>query len=293
MVVGLSPGVAGLSATLLLRAVEHLTYHYSFGDLLTEVTGSSPARRALRADDRRCARRLRLVDAAPKTAVPPLAASIANHRPIPRLSLSLDAGLQVLLVVSRASLCREGAPRQFAAVLGDFGTSRGSLTPRDREILLACAAGAGLAAVCSVPVGGRQPRQARTSNFNQRAPLGREGGLRPPSKPAARRRGRPADRFRNRAHPSSPVTTDQNVVPSPRSGDARLLDRAKARPVGPTMICVAWAALCLYHRRERSKLDDASVRRGPRDIGDGPLGSFYDQPNGGGPNAAYLRWWAA
>ena len=35
-----------------------------------------------------------------------------------------------------------------------MGTSRWSLTPRDREILLACAAGAGLAAVYSVPIGG-------------------------------------------------------------------------------------------------------------------------------------------
>ena len=68
--------------------------------------------------------------------------------------LSVDAGLQVLLVGSGASLGREGAPRQFAAALGDLGTSRWALTPRDREILLACAAGAGLGAVYSVPVGG-------------------------------------------------------------------------------------------------------------------------------------------
>jgi H+/Cl- antiporter ClcA len=68
--------------------------------------------------------------------------------------LSIDAALQVLLVGSGASLGREGAPRQFAAALGDLGTSRWSLTERDREILLSCAAGAGLAAVYSVPVGG-------------------------------------------------------------------------------------------------------------------------------------------
>ena len=45
-------------------------------------------------------------------------------------------------------------PRQFAVALGDLGTSRWNLTPRDREILLGCAAGAGLAAVYSVPAGG-------------------------------------------------------------------------------------------------------------------------------------------
>jgi H+/Cl- antiporter ClcA len=154
VVVGLLAGVAGLSTTLLLRAVEHLTYHYSFGTLLTGVTGSSPMRRALGP----------MVGGAlagcgwwmlrGRTAVPPLADTIANHRRIPRLPLSIDAGLQVLLVGSGASLGREGAPRQFAAALGDSGTSRWSLTQRDREILLACAAGAGLAAVYSVPVGG-------------------------------------------------------------------------------------------------------------------------------------------
>ncbi len=68
--------------------------------------------------------------------------------------MTIDAALQVLIVGSGASLGREGAPRQFAAALGDLGTSRWALTARDREILLACGAGAGLAAVYSVPVGG-------------------------------------------------------------------------------------------------------------------------------------------
>jgi H+/Cl- antiporter ClcA len=74
--------------------------------------------------------------------------------PLPRLALSLDAGLQVLLVGAGASLGREGAPRQFAAALGDLGTSRWALTAGDRRVLLACAAGAGLSAVYSVPIGG-------------------------------------------------------------------------------------------------------------------------------------------
>ena len=67
--------------------------------------------------------------------------------------MSIDAGLQVLLIGSGASLGREGAPRQLAAALGDFGTTGLALTARDREILLACAAGAGLGAVYSVPLG--------------------------------------------------------------------------------------------------------------------------------------------
>jgi H+/Cl- antiporter ClcA len=154
VLIGLLAGVAGLSTTLLLRAVEHLTYHYSFGTLLSGVTDSSPVRRALGPMVGGALAGFGWWMLRRRTEVPPLADTIANHRRLPRLPLSVDAALQVLLVGSGASLGREGAPRQFAAALGDLGTSRWSITARDREILLACAAGAGLAAVYSVPVGG-------------------------------------------------------------------------------------------------------------------------------------------
>jgi H+/Cl- antiporter ClcA len=154
VIIGLLAGVAGAATTLLLHGVEHLTYHYTFGTLLTGVGGSSPVRRAVGP----------MIGGAlvgfgwwmlrQRTEVPPLSAAITSPRPLPRLPLSIDAGLQVLLVGSGASLGREGAPRQLAAALGDFGTTRLSLTARDREILLACAAGAGLGAVYSVPLGG-------------------------------------------------------------------------------------------------------------------------------------------
>lgn len=154
VIIGLLAGVAGAATTLLLHAIEHLTYHYSFGTLLSGVGGSSDARRALGPMIGGALAGLGWWILRRRTEVPALADTIANHRPIPRLPMSIDAGLQVLLVGSGASLGREGAPRQLAAAMGDFGTTRLSLTARDREILLACAAGAGLAAVYSVPLGG-------------------------------------------------------------------------------------------------------------------------------------------
>lgn len=154
IVIGLLAGVAGLCTTLLLRFVEHLTYHYTFGTLLTGVTASSPVRRAVGPMIGGALAGFGWWMLRRKTDVPALADTIANHRRIPRLPLTIDAALQVLIVGSGASLGREGAPRQFAAALGDIGTSRWLLPARDREILLACAAGAGLAAVYSVPVGG-------------------------------------------------------------------------------------------------------------------------------------------
>ena len=151
---GLLAGVAGAATTLLLHAIEHLTYHYSFGTLLTGVGDSSPVRRALGPMIGGALAGFGWWLLRRRGDVPGLSATIAEHRPIPRLRMSLDAGLQVLLVGSGASLGREGAPRQLAAAFGDLGTSRLALTARDREILLACAAGAGLGAVYSVPLGG-------------------------------------------------------------------------------------------------------------------------------------------
>jgi len=154
MAVGLLAGIAGAATTLLLHLVEHLTYHYSFGSLLDGVTGSSRVRRAVGPMIGGALAGLGWWLLRRRARVPSLSDTIARHEPIPRTVLSLDAGLQVLLVGTGASLGREGAPRQFAAALGDLGMSRWTITPRDREILLACAAGAGLAAVYSVPLGG-------------------------------------------------------------------------------------------------------------------------------------------
>jgi H+/Cl- antiporter ClcA len=154
MLIGLLAGIAGAATTLLLHWVEHLTYHYSGGSLLTGVSDTGTVRRVLGPALGGALAGFGWWMLRRRVAVPRLEPAIKSHARIPRLAMSIDAGLQVLLVGSGASLGREGAPRQFSAALGDLGTSRWTLTPRDREILLACAAGAGLAAVYSVPLGG-------------------------------------------------------------------------------------------------------------------------------------------
>jgi H+/Cl- antiporter ClcA len=155
VIVGLLAGVAGLATTVVLRFVEHLTYHYSFGTLLAGITGSSPVRRAMGPMVGGALAAVGWWILRRRAEVPPLAQTIARHDRIPRLSWSIDAVLQVLLVGSGASLGREGAPRQFAAALSDLGTGwLRRLSSRDREILLACAAGAGLGAVYAVPLAG-------------------------------------------------------------------------------------------------------------------------------------------
>jgi H+/Cl- antiporter ClcA len=155
LIVGLLAGVAGLATTTLLRFIEHLTYDYSLGTLLTGISGSSHIRRTLGPMVGGAVAGFGWWILRRRTTVPPLAETIARHDRIPRLVWSIDAALQVLLVGSGASLGREGAPRQFAAAVGDLATGwLKRLSSRDREILLACAAGAGLGAVYAVPLAG-------------------------------------------------------------------------------------------------------------------------------------------
>ncbi len=155
IIVGLLAGFAGLATTVVLHFVQHVTYHYTFGTLLEGITGSSPVRRALGPMVGGALAAVGWWVLRRRADVPPLAGTIVNHKRVPRLTWSIDAGLQILLVGSGASLGREGAPRQFAAALGDFGIGwLRRLTSRDREILLACAAGAGLGAVYAVPLAG-------------------------------------------------------------------------------------------------------------------------------------------
>ncbi len=124
VIVGLLAGVAGLATTLLLRSLEHLTYHYTFGSLLEGVTGSSPARRAAGADGRRRAGGAGLVVTARRG--PMFRRLAARHRRPSSASACCRSvstrALQVLVVGSGASLGREVAPRQFAVALGDFAT---------------------------------------------------------------------------------------------------------------------------------------------------------------------------
>jgi H+/Cl- antiporter ClcA len=155
LIVGLLAGVAGLATTTLLRSIEHLTYHYTFGSLLQGVAASSPIRRAVGPTIGGGLAGLGWWILRSRTDVVPLATAVAHRERIRLLPFSFDAALQVLVVGSGASLGREVAPRQFALALANLATGwLKRLTDREREILLACAAGAGLGAVYAVPLGG-------------------------------------------------------------------------------------------------------------------------------------------
>lgn len=63
----------------------------------------------------------------------------------------LHASMQVAIVGAGASVGKEGAPREVGALLAGWLGKALSLTNKERRVLIACGAGAGLAAVYQVP----------------------------------------------------------------------------------------------------------------------------------------------
>ncbi len=65
-----------------------------------------------------------------------------------------SAVLSVVIVAMGASLGREGAPKQVGAVIANLLSDRNRLSDEQRRLLVACGAGAGMAAAYGVPLGG-------------------------------------------------------------------------------------------------------------------------------------------
>ncbi len=73
---------------------------------------------------------------------------------LPALRTLVSAVLSVVIVGMGASLGREGAPKQAGAVIANALSDRVGLSDDQRRLLVACGAGAGMAAAYGVPLGG-------------------------------------------------------------------------------------------------------------------------------------------
>jgi chloride channel protein, CIC family len=73
---------------------------------------------------------------------------------MPALRTLGSAVLSILVVGMGVSLGREGAPKQVGAVIANALSDRARLTDEQRRLLVACGAGAGMAAAYGVPLGG-------------------------------------------------------------------------------------------------------------------------------------------
>ena len=155
-ITGVMAGLAGIALTLLLHAVQHAAFGYTEETFLFGVEQASAARRVIA---------MAIGGAAVGTGwwalwrysrrFPAVGDALTGpDQRLPLPTVTADAALQIIAVGFGASLGREGAPRQVGAALGGWLAHRLRLDSGQRRTVLACGAGAGLAAVYNVPLGG-------------------------------------------------------------------------------------------------------------------------------------------
>lgn len=154
---GVCAGVLGALLTLALHLVQHLAFGYTENTFLVGVERASPVRRIIALSVGGVLAGLswwlhrRKVPIEKVSVTHALRASAPD---LPFVPTVVDALIQILAVGAGASLGREGAPRQAGAASAGWIAKRLGLTVAQRRTLMACGAGAGLAAVYNVPLGG-------------------------------------------------------------------------------------------------------------------------------------------
>lgn len=154
VLIGLGAGIGGALLIALLHAVQHLAWSYDSGPFLKAVEHASPARRVLV---------VTIGGLIAGGGVLLLArfgsADVSDALWLRRARLPLFGSLahgvhSIVIVALGASLGREAAPQQAGAAIASTLGDRAGLPEWQRRLLVACGAGAGMAAVYNVPLGG-------------------------------------------------------------------------------------------------------------------------------------------
>lgn len=162
LLVGAGAGAGGMGLALLLHIVQHLAYGYSLDawvggeTFLDGVTRATPLRRVLvligcgilAGGGWWALYRFGRPLVAIKDAVQ------APRRLMPAPETGIHALLQIVTVALGSPLGREVAPREIGAAFAGWLSRRAGLSAEEARVLIACGAGAGLAAVYNVPLAG-------------------------------------------------------------------------------------------------------------------------------------------
>lgn len=153
-IVALLTGLGGAALTWLLDLVEHAAFGFTTGSLAEAATRSNPTRRFLAISvvgvgaavawwaRRRWGRPV----PDPKTA--------DDGASMPIGSTIVETIIQIVNVGAGASIGRESAPRELGALFGDRISAWTRIDETERKIIIACAAGGGLASIYNVPLAG-------------------------------------------------------------------------------------------------------------------------------------------
>ncbi|ELK0737215.1 chloride channel protein [Klebsiella oxytoca] len=159
---GILAGLSGMVLALILHAIQHLAFGYSHGQLvgsesfLQGVTDSSWSRRimAIVAGGAVAGFGWWLLGRYGQKRVS-IASAVANPSvPMPAGTTTIHALLQIVTVALGSPLGREVAPREMGALGAGMVARKLGLLEDESRTLIACGAGAGLAAVYNVPLAG-------------------------------------------------------------------------------------------------------------------------------------------
>jgi len=156
VLIGLGTGVAAMGLTLLLNAVQHAVWPGP-GTLLDAATQAGAWRHVLvlvGAGLLTGAGQILLVRLSSGNSIDITAAIWFSAGRLPALRTLGSAVLSVIIVGMGASLGREGAPKQAGAVIANAVSDQRRFSDEQRRLLVACGAGAGMAAAYGVPLGG-------------------------------------------------------------------------------------------------------------------------------------------
>jgi CIC family chloride channel protein len=150
---GIGTGVAAVVLTRLLEVVQRLMWNGSGTDLL-EAGAWRHILVLLGAGIVTGAGQIVLGRLSSGNGIDTTAAIWFHAGRLPALRTLGSAVLSVVIVGMGTALGREGAPKQAGAVMANFFSDKARLSDEQRRLLVACGAGAGMAAAYGVPLGG-------------------------------------------------------------------------------------------------------------------------------------------
>ena len=162
IIVGVGSGLGGMFLALLLHYIQHIAYGYSPNLIISNesflqgVSASSSSRRVII---------LTLCGviagfgwwAVYRYGKPlvSIATAVKSRSPqMPIITTTVHILLQIITIALGSPLGREVAPREISALFAGWLSSKAGLSLKETQVMIACGAGAGLAAVYNVPLGG-------------------------------------------------------------------------------------------------------------------------------------------
>ena len=155
--IGIGAGVSANILTRLLQIVQHFVWAGSGTHILEAAEGAGTCRRIivlLGAGAAVGIGQLVLVRLSSGNGIDITSAIWFSAGRLPVVRTLGSAVLSVVVVGMGASLGREGAPKQAGAVVANLISDQARLSDEQRRLLVACGAGAGMAAAYGVPLGG-------------------------------------------------------------------------------------------------------------------------------------------